>query len=85
MVGNYLRDQSSPSFDGIRVIELEVNVGSENSWSKISLTRKTKPTAKFIRKATLSQIMFLSKGSVEVSSSTTSSPHRKLTMVSFII
>ena len=35
MVGNYLRDQSSPSFDGIRVIELEVNVGSENSWSKI--------------------------------------------------
>ena len=35
MVGNYLRDQSSPDFDGVRIIELKVNVGSENEWNKI--------------------------------------------------
>lgn len=35
MIGNYLRDQSSPDYDGIRIIELKVNVGSENEWNKI--------------------------------------------------
>lgn len=35
MVGNYLKDQSSPDYDGIRIIELKVNVGSENEWNKI--------------------------------------------------
>ena len=32
--GNYLRDQSSPDFDGIRIVNLKVNVGSENEWNK---------------------------------------------------
>lgn len=32
--GNYLRDQNSPDFDGIRIINLKVNVGSENEWNK---------------------------------------------------
>ena len=35
MVGNYLNDQSSPDYDGIRIVELKVNVGSENEWNKI--------------------------------------------------
>ena len=35
MVGNYLRNQDSPDYDGIRIIELKVNVGSENEWDKI--------------------------------------------------
>ena len=35
MIGNYLRDQNSPDYDGIRIIELKVNVGSENEWNKI--------------------------------------------------
>ena len=32
--GNYLRDQNSTDFDGIRIINLKVNVGSENEWNK---------------------------------------------------
>ena len=32
--GNYLRDQNSPDFDGIRIVNLKVNVGSENEWNK---------------------------------------------------
>lgn len=32
--GNYLRDQNGPDYDGIRIIELKVNVGSENEWNK---------------------------------------------------
>lgn len=35
MVGNYLKDQSSPDYDGIRIVELKVNTGSENNWNKI--------------------------------------------------
>ena len=35
MVGNYLKDQNSPDYDGIRIVELKVNVGSENEWNKI--------------------------------------------------
>ena len=35
MIGNYLRDQNSPDYDGIRIIELKANVGSENEWNKI--------------------------------------------------
>ena len=35
MVGNYLRVQNSPDYDGIRIVELKVNVGSENEWDKI--------------------------------------------------
>lgn len=35
MVGSYLRDQDNPDYDGIRVIDLKVNVGSENEWNKI--------------------------------------------------
>lgn len=35
MVGNYLNDQNSPDFDGIRIVELKVNVGSKNNWNKI--------------------------------------------------
>ena len=35
MVGNYLRDQESPDYDGIRIVELKVNTGSENNWNKI--------------------------------------------------
>lgn len=35
MVGNYLKDQSSPDYDGIRIIELKINVSSENEWNKI--------------------------------------------------
>ena len=35
MVGNYLNDQSSPDYDGIRIVELKVNTGSENNWNKI--------------------------------------------------
>ena len=35
MVGNYLRDQESPDYDGIRIVELKINVGSENEWNKI--------------------------------------------------
>ena len=35
VVGNYLKDQNSPDYDGIRIIELKVNVGSENEWNKI--------------------------------------------------
>ena len=34
MVGNYLRDQNAPDFDGVRVIELKVNVGTSNEWKK---------------------------------------------------
>ena len=32
-VGNYLRGQNNPNFDGNRVIELKINVGSENEWN----------------------------------------------------
>lgn len=32
--GNYLRDQNSTDFDGIRIVNLKVNVGSENEWNK---------------------------------------------------
>ena len=35
MVGNYLKDQNSPDYVGIRIVELKVNVGSENDWDKI--------------------------------------------------
>lgn len=35
MVGNYLNDQSSTDYDGIRIVELKVNTGSENNWNKI--------------------------------------------------
>lgn len=35
MVGSYLRKQESPDFDGIRVINLKINVGSQNGWNKI--------------------------------------------------
>lgn len=35
MVGNYLKDQNSPDYDGIRIVDLKVNVGSENEWNKI--------------------------------------------------
>lgn len=37
MVGNYLNNtsQSTNEFTGIRIIELKVNVGSENEWNKI--------------------------------------------------
>ena len=35
MVGNYLEDQNSPDYDGIRIVELKVNTGSENNWNKI--------------------------------------------------
>ena len=34
MVGTYLKDQNSPDYDGIRIIELKVNVSSENEWNK---------------------------------------------------
>lgn len=34
MVGRYLRNQNSPDFDGIRIIELKVNVGEANEWKK---------------------------------------------------
>lgn len=34
MIGNYLKDQNGPDYDGIRIIELKVNVSSENEWSK---------------------------------------------------
>ena len=34
MVGNYLKDQNSPDYDGIRIVELKINVGSENDWNK---------------------------------------------------
>ena len=34
MVGNYLRDQNNTDYDGIRIIELKVNVSSENEWNK---------------------------------------------------
>ena len=33
-IGNYLRNQNSPDFDGIRIVNLKVNVGSENEWNK---------------------------------------------------
>lgn len=35
MVGSYLRSQSNPQPDGIRIVELKVNTGSENEWNKI--------------------------------------------------
>ena len=35
MVGSYLRKQESPDFDGIRIINLKINVGSQNEWNKI--------------------------------------------------
>ncbi len=34
LVGSRLLDQSSPNFDGNRIIELKVNTGSENNWNK---------------------------------------------------
>lgn len=33
-IGQYLRVQNSPDYDGIRIINLKVNVGSENEWNK---------------------------------------------------
>lgn len=33
-IGQYLKDQNSPDYDGVRVIELKINVGSENAWNK---------------------------------------------------
>lgn len=35
LIGNQLRDQNSPDFDAVRIIDLTVNVGSSNEWSKI--------------------------------------------------
>lgn len=35
MIGNYLRDQDSTDYDGIRIIDLKVNTGSENNWNKV--------------------------------------------------
>lgn len=35
LIGNQLRDQNSPDFDAVRIIDLIVNVGSSNEWSKI--------------------------------------------------
>ena len=35
LIGNQLRDQNSPNFDAVRIIDLTVNVGSSNEWSKI--------------------------------------------------
>ena len=35
MIGNYLREQDNPDYDGIRVVELNINVGSDNEWNKI--------------------------------------------------
>lgn len=32
LIGNYLRDQNSPDFDGVLIIDLKINVGSENEW-----------------------------------------------------
>ena len=37
MVGNYLRDQNSPDYDGIRIVELKINTGSENNWNKMTM------------------------------------------------
>lgn len=34
MVGSMLRDQNEPDFDKIRAVELKINVGSENEWTK---------------------------------------------------
>ena len=34
IIGNYLKDQNSPDFVGIRIINLKVNTGSENEWNK---------------------------------------------------
>lgn len=33
MLCSYLRDQNSPDFDKTRIIELKINVGSENEWN----------------------------------------------------
>lgn len=35
MVGNYMTSENSGFFDGIRIVELKVNVESENKWDKI--------------------------------------------------
>ena len=35
LIGNQLRDQNSPDFDAVRIIDLTVNVGSSNEWNKI--------------------------------------------------
>ena len=35
LIGNQLRDQNSPDFDAVRIIDLTINVGSSNEWSKI--------------------------------------------------
>lgn len=36
--GSYLKDEDSPDFDGVRVIEAKINVGSENEWNNIATT-----------------------------------------------
>ena len=36
--GSYLKDEDSPNFDGVRVIEAKINVGSENEWNSIATT-----------------------------------------------
>ena len=35
LIGNQLRDQNSPNFNAVRIIDLTVNVGSSNEWNKI--------------------------------------------------
>ena len=34
MAGNYLRDQTDIDYDGIRIVELKINVSSQNEWNK---------------------------------------------------
>lgn len=36
--GSYLKDENDPDFDGVRVIEAKINVGSENEWNSIATT-----------------------------------------------
>lgn len=38
LIGSYLKDEDSPNFDGVRVIEAKINVGSENEWNSIVTT-----------------------------------------------
>lgn len=35
LIGNQLRDQDSPDFDAIRIIDFTINVGGSNEWNKI--------------------------------------------------
>ena len=38
LTGSYLKDEDNPNFDGVRVIEAKINVGSENEWNSIATT-----------------------------------------------